>query len=287
MIVKLAKLLFSKRQRLILWRIRNNFSYSRKKRLNFGSKFGVFGVFVSSVKLAFKEMDIITGRLDYPKTDIFMELDSLRAIRRLGACTKEPETVAWIEAQVKKGDIFYDIGANVGAFSFVASAAAGDNGKVYAFEPGASTYAILSRNVFLNNAEGKVIPIGIAFSDNTALNKLVYSSITAGEAQHNWGGEPEGKKFQFIPSYKMDDFIETFKIEPPNHIKIDVDGHEMNVLLGAKKTLQDHKLCSLLIEIDESVAGYKGIFQLLSNAGFSLDSKHRRNATTFNCIFVR
>ena len=283
--VKSAKLFFSKRQRLILWRIRVNFSFLR--RLSAGSKAGVFSIAVSSVKLAFKEMDTITGRLDYPKVDIFMELDSLRGIRRLGACNKEPETVAWIEKQVKKGDIFYDIGANVGAFSFVASAEAGDSGKVYAFEPGAATYAVLSRNVFLNNAEGKIIPMGIALSDKTALNKLVYSSITAGEAQHNWGGALEGKKFQFIPSYTTDDFIETFKIEPPNHIKIDVDGHEMNVLLGAKKTLENPKLRSLLIEIDESVAGYKDIFQLLANAGFSLDSKHRRNATTFNCIFVR
>ena len=285
MIVKLGKLLFSKRQRQILWRIRVNFSFLR--RLSAGSKAGVFGIAVSSVKLAFKEMDTITGRLDYLKADIFMELDSLRGIKRLGACTKEPETVEWIETQVKKGDVFYDVGANVGAFSFVASTVAGNNGKVYAFEPGASTYAILSRNVFLNNAEGRIIPMGVAFSDNTVLNKLVYSSITAGEAQHNWGGSSEGKRFQFIPSYKMDDFIEIFKIEPPNHIKIDVDGHEMNVLFGAKKTLENPELRSLLIEIDESAAGYKDIYQLLSNAGFSLDSKHRRNATTFNCIFLR
>lgn len=287
MVTKIAASVFPKRHRQLYWRVRGIFGLLRKRNVGLVLKNGIFGKFATSVKLAYKELDSITGRLDYPKADIFMEVESLRGVKRLSACKKEPETVDWIENNVKKGDIFYDIGANVGAYSLVASLLGAGAGKVYAFEPGAATYAVLSRNILLNKVEGKVIPIGLAISDNTALNNLEYSSFTAGEAQHNWGNSAV-RNFQPIPSFRLDDFIEIFKIEPPNHIKIDVDGHEMNVLVGATKTLNNPNLKSLLIEIDESVSQSKNIYQLLENAGFSLSSKHFRNSTpTYNCIFIR
>ena len=47
--------------------------------------------------------------------------DSLTFHRTNSACRKEPDTVRWIEEYLSEGDVFYDIGANVGAYSLVAA----------------------------------------------------------------------------------------------------------------------------------------------------------------------
>src|SRR5688572_26330757 len=97
-----------------------------------------------------KESIQITGQLDYPHKKIHMALDNAVQIARLGACRKEPETVAWIESNMRPGDVFFDVGANVGAYAFVADTVAGGNCDIYAFEPSYSTFAALVANVRLN-----------------------------------------------------------------------------------------------------------------------------------------
>ena len=60
-------------------------------------------------------------QLDYRRHRILLHADSPLGLYRARACQKEPETVRWIEEFVRPGDVFYDIGANVGAYSLIAS----------------------------------------------------------------------------------------------------------------------------------------------------------------------
>ena len=151
--INFIKLIFPSDWRGVMVRLRDNYKLTH----NFSTAF----------KIALKEKINVVGRLDYQKAEILMDLSSYKQIRRLRASKKEPETVEWIEENIKPGEIFYDIGANVGAYSFVAWAHTGKKCKVYSFEPSFSTFAALSQNVFLNSASEEIIALQISLSYKT------------------------------------------------------------------------------------------------------------------------
>ena len=91
----------------------------------------------------------------------------------------------------------------------------------------------------------------------------------------------------------MDEFVCQKDIEFPNHIKIDVDGQEYQIVLGAKKTLLDSRLKSICIEITESInknTETNQIYKNIKSAGFEIIKKSpigNRKSKSFNVIFKR
>ena len=64
----------------------------------------------------------VTRKLDFEKSDIHLSIESdIEYTTRLASCAKEPEMITWFEKFFKEGDVFYDIGANIGAYSLVAA----------------------------------------------------------------------------------------------------------------------------------------------------------------------
>jgi FkbM family methyltransferase len=238
-----------------------------------------------------------TGLLDYPKSPIRMVVDSEAELPRLRSCFKEPETVAWIERSVRSGDVLFDIGANVGAYSLVADRATGGRCTVYAFEPSFSTFAQLSRNVALNGSAGRVIPLLVALSDVNGLVTFNYSSIAPGAALHALGGSVDnlGRPFrpalsQPVLSYRMDDFVAQFGLPAPNHIKLDVDGVELKVLLGAARILANPALRSILVEVEPARPELTEIETLLRGNGFVVQGRYPHGPSadsTTNLVFAR
>ena len=219
----------------------------------------------------------LTGQLDYAPAKIEMELRSVYDLSRLRSCFKEPRTIDWIEREVRPGDVFYDVGANVGAYSLVAWAATGGRAKVYAFEPSYATFPALCTNLRLNGCGDAVQPLPIALSDRTQLLSFNYSSVRVGSAMHSVGepidmfGKPFAPEFvQPVLSYRLDDMISSFALAPPTQIKIDVDGAEHLVLAGGARTLERPSLRSLLVEVQLGSSSATQIVDRLSAQGFSL-----------------
>ena len=80
----------------------------------------------------------------------------------------------------------------------------------------------------------------------------------------------------------------------PNHIKLDVDGIEFAILQGARQTLSDTRLRSVIVETEQTREGSDRISELLLSHGFCIDSEHIHNHNPFNkgpfvrnVIFVR
>src|SRR5687768_1401308 len=91
----------------------------------------------NGAKLELRERAQIRGRLDYEKANLELFVESPTELHaRLSSCAKEPETIAWLEQHLRDGDAFYDVGANVGAYSLVAAVNPREGVKVVAFEPG-------------------------------------------------------------------------------------------------------------------------------------------------------
>lgn len=237
----------------------------------------------------------LTGKMDYARHDIYLHVDSMTEYEtRLHSCRKEPDTVEWIEDFMKPGDIFYDVGANVGVYSLVAAKYFAGAVKVYAFEPAFLNFSQLCRNIFLNNCQEAVVPLLVALSDKTSIDDFNFHDLVTGGSLHTLGETVDHKGEVFTPvvtqrmlSYRLDDLIEQFKIPKPSHIKIDVDGIEKAVLQGAPNTLSSSSLRSVDVELAEG-DGQREITELLIRKGFKLDSQHKRwTPGMLNCIFIR
>ena len=235
------------------------------------------------------------GRLDYGPRRIDMAVNSPWQMYRLRSCAKEPETVQWLESVLRPEDTFYDIGANVGAYSLVAFAVTGGKARVIAFEPGFGTFAELCRNIHLNHAEESITPLAIALSDRTGLASFRYSETTPGAALHNWDASAPGETHApelVLPtmSYRLDDLIAALDLPPPTLLKLDVDGPELEVLAGAEHTLADPSLRSCIVELDMRSHVYADAVAHLERKGFRVESRHVRGGEEgplHNVIFAR
>lgn len=250
-----------------------------------------------------KSNSTIVRKMDYERHDIFLQVDSdIERSVRLISCKKEPETVEWIETFFKPGDVFFDIGANVGAYSLVAAKFCKGDIKVFSFEPGFMTFPQLCKNVIVNNCQDCIVPLQIALSEETTLEIFNYNNLITGGALHTLGEAIDFKGDTFSPTvrqsvlaYKLDDLVKHFPIPTPNHIKLDVDGIEFGILRGAQDTLSNPSLKSVILELEETSKEPEEISDYLSSKGLEFHSEFRYALAgdveafqaMYNDIFVR
>lgn len=217
---------------------------------------------------------------------------------------KEPETLRWIDT-FRDEDVFWDVGANIGVYSLYA--AISKNMKVCAFEPSSPNYWVLNKNIELNRIDNRVSAYCIAISDGLQIGSFNMGDTNFGGA-HSQFSEDQLKEFNYagisqsrvvfnqaMVSFSIDEFIKTFNPHFPNHIKIDIDGHEEGLIKGALATLDDQRLKSVLIELNENEENaVKNIMEVFNNSGFILFAKEHApqfdegvSKSFFNYIFVR
>jgi len=204
--------------------------------------------------------------------------------------TKEPETLEWIDT-FKLGDVLWDIGANVGCYTLYAAV---KGIKVLAFEPSAFNYFLLMKNLMINQLDKKVEAYCLAFSNKASLSAFNMNYLEVGDSCHQLapiGDVSTARLRQSVLTLSVDDVVRSFAPSFPYHIKIDVDGVEAAIVLGAMKTLSDPRLKSVLIEIDESNPEDQNIVRMLAIAGLELNSRRRapqfENSSMWNCVFSR
>ena len=188
---------------------------------------------------------------------------------------KEPDTVHWIR-QFQTGEVFYDIGANVGMYTVLA--AAGRGARVFAFEPESQNYALLNRNIVYNKITDRCVAYPLALSDRYKVDKLYLSQFGLGGSCHTFGEsrdyhlrEREEGFTQGSISLPLDDLLSEGVLPPPHHIKIDVDGLEHLVLQGARETLRQPQLKSLLVELNTHLDEHLALIDEMTHLGFEID----------------
>ena len=207
--------------------------------------------------------------------------------------TREPETLAWIEA-FETPCRFWDVGANIGVFSLYAGLRPGV--EVSAFEPAAASYGALCRNIAANDLDARVRAYCVALSDRTQLGSLNLSGTNAGSVfnafastEDCFGNEIEVVSRQGMVGFSVDDFRRLFSLPAPNYLKIDVDSTEEQILAGASETLRDPDLRSVLIELEASdTARNHRLMGVLEAAGLSLSLRGREvQKDVVNGVFTR
>ena len=238
-----------------------------------------------AARISLKSKINIVKRMDYERHDVFLNVDSEIEHRvRLASCQKEPDTVKWIETIMKDGEVFFDIGANTGAYSLVASKFFEGQVKVYAFEPAFLNFSQLCKNLILNQCQETITPFQVALSDETGVQTFNFHNLIPGGAVHALGQAVDHQGDHFDPiskqpvlMYRLDDFIKQFQIPGPNHLKIDVDGTEFSVLNGMDETLGNRSVRSVMLELNEGTGDGEQIFDYLSKKGFEVHSTRGLN----------
>ena len=206
--------------------------------------------------------------------------------------TKEPWTLEWI-ARFTPGETLLDCGANVGMYTIWAAVTR--EARVYAFEPEAQNFALLNRNIQLNNVAGRVRAYCAGLSDQSGLSLLHISDMRAGGSNHSMG---EALDFQHQPlatafeqgsiACALDDLVAAGSLPVPAHIKIDVDGFEPRVIAGARRTLADPAVRSLLVETNQNLDDHMAMVRELQALGFGFDAaqvaRAERKSGTFKGV---
>lgn len=190
---------------------------------------------------------------------------------------KEPCTIEWLDS-FQPGEELLDVGANIGLYSVYAAMQRGC--RVTAFEPESQNYALLNRNIHLNQLSDRVTAYCAAAMDQIKLDRLFLSQFDfhGGGSCHSFGSEVgfdlahRASPFaQGCISIDIDQAVDNRMLAVPDHIKIDVDGFEHKVVAGAARTLQDRKVRSLLIEVNPHLPEHQALLAYLAELGFSYD----------------
>ena len=167
----------------------------------------------------------------------------------------EHDTRRFIDAFLRPGDVFLDIGANVGLYTIAAARIVGSGGHAHAFEPCSQTFGRLEENVKLNGLRN-VSCHRVALSHENAEATL---SIAGGgfDAWNSLGkpymGEASGQ--ETVRTVTLDSFaIERGLSGKITLIKIDVEGWEQQVLNGAGDLLSAHDAPAMIVEFTEQAA---------------------------------
>ncbi|MCG8326107.1 MAG: FkbM family methyltransferase [Chitinophagales bacterium] len=137
---------------------------------------------------------------------------------------------------LKPDDLFIDVGANIGAYSILASGVCG--ARSIAIEPLPNTFANLKEQILLNNLESLITTLNIGIGD-----KVGQLFFTENYDQNNHVTSINNNSIK-IPAYPLEGIIN----DTPSLIKIDVEGYEFPVLLGANKLLRASSLKAIIIE---------------------------------------
>ncbi|MBI1937115.1 MAG: FkbM family methyltransferase [Ignavibacteriales bacterium] len=143
--------------------------------------------------------------------------------------------------QVKPEDIVFDIGANVGYYTMLASRIVGEKGKVFSFEPVVRNLVYLYNHIKLNKLKNVVI-LPFACSEESELELFLFGpNFAQGHIENNFKIlEFDSESQTFVNTITIDKFTSISGVMP-NIIKIDVEGSELFVLKGAKETMTKHK----------------------------------------------
>lgn len=159
----------------------------------------------------------------------------------------EPDTAAAIRRLVGPGDVVLDIGANIGCHTLPISRLVGMSGRVISFEPMPWARSKLESNIALNGFQNiEVVPYGL--SDQSRREVVHFRSSWSLDEGGQSSEDPASVPTCAVDFVRLDDFLEARALKRVDFIKMDVDGYEFRVLLGARVTLSE-KRPSILMEL--------------------------------------
>ena len=149
--------------------------------------------------------------------------------------TYEGNLTKFLIKNLQRGDIFFDVGANCGFYTVLARSFVGEEGQIHAFEPGKLAFDLLKKNkadfknVYINN---------IAIYNKKGYINFYLNRFSVGNTiKVRSGYNLKDFKKTIVKTITLDDYCRERSIIP-TFIKIDIEGSEDNMIMGAQKILE-------------------------------------------------
>lgn len=182
--------------------------------------------------------------------------------------TYEAEYIYFLRKHLGHGGLILDVGAHMGLYTLLLNEKF-DGG--YCFEPAADTFKYLEKNIYLNDYAQKFKSINKAVSDRYTKARLIQDGQFSGTNKIETG--PQVNPGEEMETVSIDVFLqEASERRQVSFIKIDTEGHEYNVLLGAKETLTNNAGCLVLLENSDTEL-VCNLFEQIGYKMFSIDKK--------------
>jgi FkbM family methyltransferase len=166
----------------------------------------------------------------------------------------DPETSQLLQKLVKPGQIWLDVGGNVGFFTMLLSRGVGDTGRVYVFEPNPAMVERIHASLTLNRATNvELVPQAVSNESHHEIS--FYVPIGDG---HN-SGRASAVKFEDLSSSvkevkvsttSLDDYLERSNVKP-DFMKIDIEGFEINAFRGMERTMRNNPPKLIISELNQ------------------------------------
>lgn len=194
----------------------------------------------------------------------------------------EYEDMSFLLHLLQPGDLFVDVGANIGSYTVLASKVCG--ARSIAIEPDADTTSFLNRNIKINDISSLVEVEQTAVGAENGTISFTVGKDTTNQVAFNL---TPATPVQTVPLKRLDDILGD---RSPTFLKLDVEGYELEALKGAQQILANPSLLAIEIETVEDDAR-----QMLEDFGYTAsgyDPKKRnlmseKYASSSNALFVR
>jgi FkbM family methyltransferase len=159
----------------------------------------------------------------------------------------EPAHLNVLLSFLPDGGTFLDVGANIGYFAVtVGNRKRKDGCRIHAFEPLPVNYGILLENIKLNHLQGVVSSHEVALSNTGGVVTMQVIAFDTDQTANavvlsGWEGYPHVKLRCEVPAVRFDDWIESNDLAGIDVMKIDVEGHELQVFEGMIEALRKHR----------------------------------------------
>lgn len=197
----------------------------------------------------------------------------------------ERELVTLLAEALRPGMVFVDAGAHVGLYATIAAARVSPGGRVFAFEPSAATFALLSENAALNR-HAHLECVRAAVSDCAGAARLHIPTHTK-RATSTIAALPGANDIEEVPVVTLDEFLAAREVRAVHAIKADIEGAEKLALAGARRLLASDGAPGLIqLELDERLTRRFGhstpdVCRPLIEAGYELYRLERRRLHRF------
>lgn len=179
--------------------------------------------------------------------------------------TYEPDLQAAAEHFIHSNMTVYDVGANIGYITLIASQLNSPAGKVFSFEALPANIERLKQNISLNQLESRVTIQHTAVVDTSKkVTFHVHQSGAMGKAAGSAGREERYQQSIEVSGIALDDFVFKQHQPKPDLIKLDIEGGEGMALAGMPRILKETRPI-FLIELHGQQAAYKVWEQLTAN----------------------
>jgi FkbM family methyltransferase len=179
----------------------------------------------------------------------------------------DPCLLRLVQEEVGPGSVVWDIGANVGLFTFAAAVAAGPNGHVLAIEPDTLLVGMLRRSAAANRGQATVDVLATAVADEVGVARFNVARRNRATSHLDGFGTAEAggvRATQIVPTVTLDWLATRFPL--PSLLKIDVEEAELKVFAGGSTVLRSHPTIICEVAGQNSVA----VQEILSGYGYTL-----------------